>query len=61
MPVKTKSIKRIKKQKRGFASMSAEARSEIARLGGIAVSRNRRHMASIGAVGGYNSHHKHAE
>lgn len=39
--------------KRGFASMKDRDRQrEIARLGGIAVSRDSAHMAAIGAIGG---------
>jgi general stress protein YciG len=41
-----------KKQKRGFAVMSPDQKSEIARQGGLAVSRNSRHMADIGRLGG---------
>ena len=36
--------------------MSPEQQREIARKGGLAVSRNRRHMAAIGRVGGGRSH-----
>src|SRR5438876_5548271 len=34
--------------RRGFAAMSSELQKSIARKGGRAVSRNRRHMAEIG-------------
>lgn len=44
------------KLKRGFAVMSKEKRSAIAALGGITVSRNRRHMVEIGRLGGAKSH-----
>lgn len=40
------------KQRRGFSAMSEEKQKEIARLGGLAVSRNREHMAAIGRKGG---------
>jgi len=47
---------RAKKSHRGFAAMSAEQQRSIARKGGLTVSRNRRHMADIGRVGGEHSH-----
>jgi len=47
---------RQKKSRRGFAAMSAEQQREIARKGGLTVSRNPRHMADIGRVGGEHSH-----
>jgi len=47
---------RQKKSRRGFAAMSPEQQREIARKGGVTVSRNRRHMADIGRVGGEHSH-----
>ena len=47
---------RQKKSRRGFAAMSPEQQREIARKGGLTVSRNRRHMADIGRVGGEHSH-----
>ena len=47
---------RQKKSRRGFAAMSSEQQKEIARKGGLTVSRNRRHMAEIGRVGGEHSH-----
>jgi general stress protein YciG len=47
---------RSKKSRRGFAAMSSEQQREIARKGGLTVSRNRRHMADIGRVGGEHSH-----
>lgn len=47
---------RPKKSRRGFAAMSPEQQREIARKGGLTVSRNRRHMADIGRVGGEHSH-----
>lgn len=37
---------------RGTAAMSPEVRREVARKGGLAVSRNREHMAAIGQKGG---------
>jgi len=37
---------------RGTAAMDPETRREVARKGGLAVSRNREHMASIGRKGG---------
>lgn len=39
-------------KKRGFSSMSPEKAQEIRRKGGIAVSKNREHMAQIGRKGG---------
>ncbi len=47
---------RQKKSRRGFAAMSSEQQREIARKGGLTVSRNRRHMAEIGRIGGEHSH-----
>jgi len=47
---------RQKKSRRGFAAMSSEQQREIARKGGLTVSRNRRHMADIGRIGGEHSH-----
>jgi general stress protein YciG len=41
---------------KGFAVMSSEQRTTIAHLGGLAVSRNRRHMRDIGRIGGEHSH-----
>lgn len=41
-----------KTSNRGFASMSREQQREIARKGGMAVSRNKAHMAAIGSRGG---------
>ncbi len=46
-----------KKKNKGFAVMSPEQRSAIARLGGLAVSKGRKgkaHMSAIGTVGGTN-------
>lgn len=37
---------------RGTAAMDVETRKEVARKGGLAVSRNRQHMAEIGRKGG---------
>src|SRR3974377_93774 len=37
---------------RGTAAMDQETRKEVARKGGLAVSRNRQHMAEIGRKGG---------
>ena len=37
---------------RGFAAMSPELQREIARKGGKKVSKNKRHMANIGRIGG---------
>jgi hypothetical protein len=36
--------------------MSSDQQREIARKGGLTVSRNRRHMADIGRIGGEHSH-----
>ena len=47
---------RQKKSRRGFAAMSSDQQREIARKGGLTVSRNRRHMADIGRIGGEHSH-----
>ena len=47
---------RQKKSRRGFAAMSPEQQRDIARKGGLTVSRNRRHMADIGRIGGEHSH-----
>jgi general stress protein YciG len=47
---------RSRKSRRGFAAMSSEQQREIARKGGLTVSRNRKHMAEIGRVGGERSH-----
>lgn len=48
---------RTKKQKpRGFQCLTPERRSEIARLGGLKVSRDSKHMAELGRKGGRNSH-----
>ncbi|GEM_PF-5953072 len=44
------------KSKRGFASMSKEQRSEIARKGGKKVSEDKTHMAEIGRRGGKSGH-----
>jgi general stress protein YciG len=52
----TTSTSRQRKSRRGFAAMSPEQQREIARKGGLTVSRNRRHMADIGRVGGEHSH-----
>ena len=52
----TETKSRGKKSRRGFAAMSPEQQREIARKGGLTVSRNRRHMADIGRVGGEHSH-----
>jgi general stress protein YciG len=37
---------------RGTAAMDPDTRQEVARKGGLAVSRNRQHMAEIGRKGG---------
>lgn len=47
--------KAASKQRRGFASMDPKTKLRIARAGGRAVSKNRRHMAEIGRIGGANS------
>ena len=39
-------------KKRGFQLISKEKRTEIARLGGLAVSKNKEHMSKIGRKGG---------
>jgi general stress protein YciG len=41
-----------KKSPRGTAAMSPQTRQEVARKGGLAVSKNRQHMAEIGRRGG---------
>jgi len=40
------------KNARGTAAMDPKTRQEVARKGGLAVSRNRQHMAEIGRKGG---------
>jgi general stress protein YciG len=40
------------KPKRGTAAMDPETRKQVARKGGLAVSKNREHMALIGKKGG---------
>ena len=40
------------KQQKGFAIMTAAKRHEIATLGGLAVSKDRLHMAELGRIGG---------
>lgn len=52
----TKPPKVHKTARRGFKAMSPETQREIASKGGLTVSKNRRHMADIGRVGGTNSH-----
>ena len=41
-----------RKSQRGFAAMDGAKQREIARKGGEAVSKDRKHMAEIGARGG---------
>jgi hypothetical protein len=41
---------------RGFAVMRPTEVKRIASLGGQAISKNKRHMQAIGAIGGTNSH-----
>jgi general stress protein YciG len=45
-------MKTTNTKNRGFASMTPEKRKEIARLGGLMVSKDRAHMAKIGKKGG---------
>ena len=45
-----------KSRPRGFAAMDSTMQRQIASLGGWAVSRNRKHMAAIGRIGGQHSH-----
>ena len=40
------------KQRRGFAAMHPDKQRDIASLGGLVVSRNRKHMQAIGRRGG---------
>lgn len=40
------------KKPRGTAAMSPEIREEVARKGGLTVSRNKQHMSAIGRKGG---------
>lgn len=47
--------------KRGFGSMTRARVREIARLGGIAVSRDRERMAALGARGGAAPHRARKE
>ena len=42
----------LKKGPRGTAAMDPQTRREVARRGGLAVSKNRQHMAEIGRKGG---------
>lgn len=44
--------------KHGFAGMNPELQKEIARKGGLALSRNREHMSAIGRKGGEASRKK---
>jgi general stress protein YciG len=41
---------------KGFAAMSKAKQRAIARLGGLALSKNVKHMVKIGRKGGRNSH-----
>jgi uncharacterized protein len=45
-----------KRSRRGFAAMDPALQRRIARQGGLTVSRNRKHMARIGRIGGEHSH-----
>jgi hypothetical protein len=45
-----------KPRPRGFAAMKRADVLKIASLGGKTISRNRKHMALIGGIGGQNSH-----
>ncbi len=45
-------IERQRTGARGTAAMDPETRQEVARKGGLAVSRNKQHMAEIGRKGG---------
>lgn len=49
-------LKTSRKSRRGFAAMDPALQRRIARQGGRAVSRNRKHMAAIGRIGGERSH-----
>lgn len=40
------------KRPRGTAAMSAEDRARVARAGGQAISKDRKHMARLGSLGG---------
>lgn len=51
-PSAAKSANRTGTSTRGFAAMSGDAQREIARKGGVAVSKDRQHMAEIGRKGG---------
>jgi general stress protein YciG len=42
----------VTKKKRGVALFSAEERMRFAQMGGLAVSKNRKHMSEIGKKGG---------
>lgn len=44
-----------KPKPRGFAAMDPVRVQEIATMGGMTVSRDRRHMAMIGRIGGTNT------
>jgi len=52
----TPAPKPTRKLARGFAVMDPTRVHEIATLGGEAVSRNRKHMKKIGAIGGRAPH-----
>ena len=42
----------MKQAKKGFGSMNREKAAFIQRKGGLAVSKNKKHMARIGKIGG---------
>lgn len=46
------------KKKSGLAAVSPAERTRICRLGGLAVSKDRKRMKRIGTLGGKNSHKK---
>ena len=48
-------MEKNEKQQRGFAVMDPELTKEIARKGGLSVSRNTAHMSEIGKRGGAKS------
>lgn len=49
---RTTNLNNMSDKKQGFANMNPDLQKEIARKGGLALSRNREHMAAIGRKGG---------
>lgn len=61
MKTKARTTKTTKKQRKGFRCMAKEDVTRIARMGGRAVSRNKKWMACIGSLGGTRSGQKRRE